>query len=213
MAILRIVLADDHKVLREQIRSLINSQSDMVVAGEAPDGHVALQQVRQLQPELLVLDISMPELSGLRVLEQIKAEDLRVRVLILSVFGETAFVRQLLAAGAGGYLLKKAAAEELPGAIRLVAAGGTYVDASMSRKIATVVEPQALRPATAGDKLTDLEREMICQLALGYTYHEIATHLNISLEAFLTYKTRILAKLSLQSRAQIARFAIAQGWI
>jgi len=212
MPTLRIVLADDNQMLRDQIKSLINSQIDMVVAGEAADGRAALLHVRQLQPDVLVMDISMPQFNGLQVMEQLKQEGSPVRVLILTIFGEAAYLRPLLAAGAAGYVLKRAAAEELIRAIRAVAAGGTYLDPSLADKVGRGVPTVAFPPPHP--ELTEPERHLLLYIARGYSKSEIASQLHMSVEAFETAKTRLMAKLSpLHSRADLMRFVIERGWL
>lgn len=216
---LRLVLADDNQMFREQIRSLIDSQTDMIIAGEAADGRAALQQVRQLQPDVLVLDISMPDINGLQVMEQLKQDGSPVRVLILTIFGEAAYLRHLLTAGAMGYLVKRAAAEELIGAIRAVAAGGTYLDPSLAGELPVtfldvgrgVSEP--LHVAPTDPELTELERDLLRCVARGYSKSEIASQLHISVPTVEICKAHLTTKLSLHSRAQIVRFVIKHGWL
>src|SRR5687768_3062535 len=135
MRVLRIVLADDHIVMREGLRSLINAQPDMEVVGEASDGRVALVKAREFRPDVVVMDVSMPELNGIQATEQLKRERPEVKVLALTAYDDSGYLRQLLEAGASGYVLKKVAAEELIKAIRVVAAGGVYLDPTMAGKV------------------------------------------------------------------------------
>src|SRR2546423_5135800 len=134
MSTLRIFLADDHVVLREGLRSLVNAQSDMMVVGEAGNGRAALQQVREIQPDVVIMDVSMPELNGIQVTERLKRAYEKIMVLILTAHDDSGYLRQLLEVGASGYVLKKAAADGLIKAIRVVSAGGVYLDPSLAGK-------------------------------------------------------------------------------
>lgn len=191
----------------------------MMVVGEAADGRSALRLVRELQPDVLVLDISMPELDGIQVMEQLKEEGSRMRVLILTAFGEAIFLRQLLAAGAAGYLLKQAPADELIGAIRAVAAGGTYLDPLLADKVASTLKAGRGVPSPpplqggAAQGLTELERDVLRFVARGHTNAEITSQLNIRGEAVGRCRARLMTKLGLHTRAEIVRFAIEQGWL
>jgi DNA-binding NarL/FixJ family response regulator len=142
---LRIFLADDHTVMRAGLKSLVNAQADMDVVGEADNGRAALQRARELQPDVIILDVSMPDLNGIQVTERLKRTCQKVTVLVLTAHDDNGYLRQLLEVGASGYVLKKAAAEELINAIRVVAAGGVYLDPSLAGK---VVGSEASRRAT-----------------------------------------------------------------
>jgi DNA-binding NarL/FixJ family response regulator len=204
---LRIVLADDHIMLRQGIKSLICAQPDLEVVGEAANGEEALRKVKELQPDLLVMDISMPELNGIQVMERLKQTGSTTRVIGLTAFGETAYLRHLLAAGASGYVLKQAAFEELIAAVRAVAAGGT-------RKVVSgFVEHKKLRGSREGDELSEREREVLRCVARGYTNKEIASQLNISVKTVETHKANFMEKLGLHTRAEIVRFALHRGWL
>src|SRR2546423_11392574 len=135
MSTLRIFLADDHVVVRERLRSLVNAQSDMMVVGEAGNGRAALQQVREIQPDVVIMDVSMPELNGIQVTERLKRAYEKIMVLILTAHDDSGYLRQLLEVGASGYVLKKAAADGLIKAIRVVSAGGVYLDPSLAGQV------------------------------------------------------------------------------
>ena len=135
MTKLRIFLADDHAVVREGLKSLVNAQPDMEVIGEAADGRTAWEQAKACQPDIVVMDLSMPQLNGAQATERLKQACPQVKVLALTVHEDKGYVHQLLQAGASGYVLKLAATEELIHAIRIVAAGGVYLDPTMARKI------------------------------------------------------------------------------
>lgn len=193
---------------------LIDSEPDMEVIGEAENGQVALDQVKALEPDLLVMDISMPEMSGLQLMGHLQREGLAVRVLALTAFGDVAYLRQLLATGTAGYLLKNAAGEDLIEAIRVVAAGGTYLDPAVAGKVVSgFIERKKVRGTRESDELSGREREVLGDVAQGYTNKEIATRLHISVKTVETHKSNLMEKLGLHSRAELVRYAIQQGWL
>ncbi|MBA3512988.1 MAG: response regulator transcription factor [Pyrinomonadaceae bacterium] len=214
MGKLRIFLADDHAVVREGLKSLVNAQPDMEVVGEAGDGRATWQRAKQLQPDVVVMDISMPELNGVQATERLKGECPEVRVLALTVHEDTSYLRQLLQAGASGYVLKRGAAEELIHAIRTVAAGGVYLDPSLAgRVVSRYIGSQAPNGASQRGDLSERETDVLRLIALGYSNKEIAAQLGISVRTVETYKTRLMVKLDLSSRADIVRYALHQGWL
>jgi DNA-binding NarL/FixJ family response regulator len=214
MTELRIFLADDHAVVREGLKALINSQPDMQVIGEAEDGRAACQWARDLQPDIVILDVSMPHLNGAQAAEQLKRVCPNARVLALTVHEDTGYLRQLLEAGAAGYVLKRSAAEELIRAIRIVAAGGVYLDPNLAGKVVDrFVRKQSTNDALQGSDLSDRETEVLRLVAQGYSNKEIAAQLNISIKTVETYKARSIEKLGLHSRVEIVRYALQQGWL
>lgn len=211
---LRIFLADDHVVVREGLKVLINAQSDMEVVGEAGNGRDALRKTRDCRPDLIIMDVSMPELNGAAATEQLKRERPEIRVLALSVHEDKSYLRKLLEAGASGYMLKRAAAAEVIQAIRTVAGGGMYLDPQMAGKVVdSFVRKPPLRGEIAGSELSDRETEVVRLIAQGYTNKEIATRLELSVKTVETYKARSMEKLGLDSRAEIVRYALEQGWL
>jgi DNA-binding NarL/FixJ family response regulator len=213
MTKLRVILADDHAVVREGLKALVNGQPDMEVVGEAGDGRAAVQQVQELRPDVVVMDVSMPEVSGAQAAEQLKQSCPLVKVLALTVHEDKGYLRQLLAVGAAGYVLKRAAAEELIHAIRTVAAGGVYLDPTLAGK---VVGGFVRNPATgtpAGEDLSERETEVIRLLARGHSNKEIAARLGLSIKTVETYRARSLEKLGLNSRADLVRYAVLRGWL
>ncbi|MGB8511159.1 MAG: response regulator transcription factor [Pyrinomonadaceae bacterium] len=214
MSKLRVYLVDDHSILREGLALLVNSQPDMEVVGQAGDGEEALEGISALAPEVVVLDVSMPKLGGAETTERLKLSFPHIRVLVLTRHGEQSYLRQLLRAGASGYVLKKAAAEELIGAIRAVAAGGTYLDSSLAGHVVdNYVGQQAAKTSSRGGNLSEREAEVLRLIALGHSNKEIASQLNISVRTAETYKVRLMEKLGLNSRAEIVRYALQQGWL
>ncbi|HVS82142.1 MAG TPA: response regulator transcription factor [Pyrinomonadaceae bacterium] len=212
---LRIFLADDHVVMREGLRSLVNAQADMGVVGEADNGRAALLKASELQPDVIVMDVSMPELNGIQVTERLKRIAPRIKVLVLTAHDDSGYLRQLLEVGASGYVLKKAAAEELIKAIRVVAAGGVYLDPSFAGKVlgGYVGGRKRLRGASQGNNLSERESEVLRLVAWGYTNKEVAAYLSLSVKTIETHKGNFMGKLDLKSRAEVVRYALRQGWL
>jgi DNA-binding NarL/FixJ family response regulator len=207
-------LADDHAMLREGLRSLVNAQADMEVVGEAGDGRAALSMARELQPDVVVMDISMPELNGIQATVRLKGCCQRSKVLVLTAYDDNGYLRQLLEAGASGYVLKRAAAEELVKAIRVVAAGGLYLDPALAgRVVSGYVGRRRMRGAAQGAELSEREEEVMRLVAWGYTNKEVAAYLNISVKTVETHKTNLMEKLDLKGRADVVRYALRQGWL
>ena len=201
-------------VLREGLKSLINAQPDLEVIGEAGNGQEALQKVQELHPDVVVMDLSMPEMNGLQATERLRQVCPQVKVLALTALEDQDYFRQLLKIGASGYLLKYAAAEELIQAIRRVAAGGIYLDPTL----AGVVVDNYIREPSSGaagreSELSDRETEVLRLIAWGYTNKEIAAQLHLSTKTVETHKANLMAKLNLSSRADIVRYASRRGWL
>jgi DNA-binding NarL/FixJ family response regulator len=211
---LRVFLVDDHVVVREGLKALINAQPDMVVSGEAGDGRAACEQVKKLRPDVVIMDVSMPEMSGAQATEWLRREYAPVKVLALSVHEDKGYLRQILEAGASGYVLKRAAAEELIRAIRTVATGGVYLDPSLAGKVVGgFVRKPAGKGAPEGEELSDREAEVVRLTAAGYSNKEIAGRLDLSVKTVETYKARSLEKLGLHSRSDLVRYALERGWL
>jgi DNA-binding NarL/FixJ family response regulator len=211
---LRIFLADDHVVMRQGLRSLVNAQADMDVVGEADNGRAALLKARELQPDVIVMDVSMPELNGIQVTERLRRDCRKIKILVLTAHDDSGYLRQLLGVGASGYVLKKAAAEELINAIRVVAAGGVYLDPALAGKVVCgYVGKRRLRGESQGHDLSEREAEVLRLVAWGYTNKEIAGYLNISVKTVETHKANLMEKLDLKSRVEVVRYALRQGWL
>lgn len=211
MSPLRVFLTDDHAVVRAGLTALVNAQPDMTVVGTAADGLTACRQIPQLQLHVVVMDVSMPGLTGSQATARLRAECPAVRVLALTVHEDKGYIRQLLAAGAAGYVLKRAAAEELIHAIRAVAAGGVYLDPSMAGKLVGGFVRKAADAAVG--ELSERETEVAQRTAAGHTNKEIAAHLELSVKTVETYRARAMEKLGLRSRADLVRYAFQQGWL
>lgn len=213
-AVLRIVLADDHPIVREGLKQLVNAQPDMRVVGEAADGEAACRAASALSPDVLVIDLSMPVLGGAEATERIRRECPAVKVLALTVHEERLYLTQLLRAGASGYVLKRAAAAELVRAIRTVAAGGTYIDPSLAGAVVEgYLDSQHLASQPPHDTLSDREREVLVRVARGFSNKEIAAELALSVKTVETYKGRVADKLGLRTRVAIVRYAAQHGWL
>lgn len=212
----RILLADDHAVLRAGLRMLLSVEPDMQVIGEADSGRQAVEQAAALQPDIVLLDVTMPDLDGLAALPQLKAAAPQARVLILTMHQDEAYLRQALQAGAAGYVLKKAADTELLSAIRAVAQDEIYVHPAMTRLLLGDLLPE--HPASTADaeahlwrSLSEREQQVVRGIVLGYTSEEIAEKYHLSVKTVYTYRSRAMLKLELENRAQLVDFALRLG--
>ena len=209
---LRILLADDHAIVREGLKMLISMQPDMEIVGEAGDGESAWRLGVELQPDIVVMDVSMPELNGAQATERLKVSCPNVKVIALSAHADEIHVRQLLAAGASGYVLKRTIAEELTKAIRAVARGGTYLDPAVAGKIVGgYVDPE--NSGGVNHNLSVREQQVLIDVARGYTNKEVAARLNLSVKTIEGHKARIMEKIDVTSRAGIVRYALRQDWL
>lgn len=211
--IIRILIADDHSVVREGLRSLVESHPGLAVVGEAATGQEAYRLACELLPKVLLLDISMPG-GGLETAERITRDCPAVRVLALTMHEERGYVLRLLRAGAAGYVPKRAASADVIRAIRAVAAGGTYVDASLAGDLLTT-PARRVSPATPDSKaeLTAREQEVLRLVARGYTNREIGDALEIGVKTVETHKANGMAKLGIRSRAALVHYAIGEHWL
>jgi two-component system response regulator NreC len=207
-----ILVADDHKIFREGLRALIDRQKGMRVVAEAEDGRRAVRLAEELEPDVVVMDVSMPQLNGFEATRQIVARIPRVRVLALSMHSEEPYVGEMLAAGASGYLLKDCAFEELAGAIDTVMSGRVYLSPDITARVVEdyVRQYAGPRPA-ASSRLSGREREVVQLLAEGRAIKEIADLLHVSAKTVETHKNRIMKKLSLASIAELTKWAIRAG--
>ena len=206
---IRVLVVDDHAVVRSGLRLLLAAEEDIEPVGEAGSARDAIFQARALKPDVILLDIVMPEQTGLDVLPQLMHESPGVKVLILSMQDEPRYVREAFAAGASGYVLKEAADNEVVAAVREVAGGGRYVNPALGARL-VAAEAEAERLADE-DPLSDREREVLRLLALGHTNQEIAKRLYISVRTAETHRAHIMQKLRLQTRADLVAYALERG--
>lgn len=208
----RVLLADDHMVVRVGVRALVESEPDLEVVGEAANGAQALALACSLRPDVVVMDISMPEMDGLTATRRIRAECPQSQVLILTVHAQERYLFPVLKAGGAGYVLKSTVDTELLDAIRTVARGGAFLYADATRLLLEDYINHLSRPTQdLLDTLTDREREVMTSIALGHTAKEVAEQLTISPKTVETYRARIMEKLNLQSRADLVKYALARG--
>ena len=209
MSPVRVLIVDDHAVVRSGLRLLLAAEEDIEPVGEAGNAKDGLFQARALKPDVILLDVVMPDQSGLDVLPQLIHENPQAKVLVLSMQDDPQYVRQAFAAGASGYVLKEAADNEVVGAIREVARGGRYVHPELGARLITAEADERRREAD--DPLSEREREVLRLLALGHTNQEIAKMLFISVRTAETHRAHIMQKLNLQTRAELVRHALDQG--
>ncbi len=212
---IRVVLADDHRMMREGIRAMLERRSDIQVVGEAADGREAVRLASQLCPDVVVMDVSMPLLNGIEATRHIRRDCPDVRVLILTVHESQEYVAQLLAAGASGYIIKKAGGDELLNAIHAVARGEAFLHPAVAKVVVEdyVQRLQVGQGVGAGDVLSDREREVLQLIAEGYTNREIADLLHVSIKTVQNHRSKIMSKLDLHDRGELIKYAIQQGII
>jgi DNA-binding NarL/FixJ family response regulator len=213
---LRILLADDHETVRAGLKMIVNAQADMEVVGEACDGRAAVASAQELLPDIVVMDVSMPHLNGLKATEKLMACCPQVHVLALTRHTDDGYLQQILRAGASGYVLKQSPPAELLHAIRAVAAGGKYLDPSVTGKVMGTYAGRSasLRgDAQRGRDLSDREAEVLRHIAWGYSNKEIAARLELSVKTVEAHKANAMKRLGMTSRIDIVRFALLQGWL
>jgi two-component system response regulator NreC len=209
-----IVLADDHKVVRQGLRALLEAESDFRVVGETGDGLEAVQLVERLKPDVLVLDLMMPGLSGLEVTRQVGRLSPQTRVVVLSMHASQAYVLEALRNGAAGYVLKESSTEDLVRALREVTAGRRYLSAPLSeRAIEAYVQMSQEATLDPYETLTNREREVLHLVAEGHTNVEIAARLSISPRTAETHRANLMRKLDLHTQTDLIRFALRRGII
>jgi DNA-binding NarL/FixJ family response regulator len=214
MSKLRILLAEDHETVREGLRMIINAQADMEVIGEAGDGREAVARATELLPDIIVMDVSMPQLNGLKATEKLKAICPQVKVLTLTRHTDDGYLQQLMRAGASGYVLKQSPPTELLHAIRAVAGGGKYLDPAVADKVMGnyLRRSASLRGDTQGS-LSEREAEVLRLIAWGHSNKEIAARMGLSVKTVEAHKANAMKRLGMHSRIDIVRFALLQGWL
>ena len=209
---IRLLLADDHTVLRAGLRLLLDSQEDMIVIGEAISGEEAIEKARALKPDVVLLDISMPGMGGLNAISRISNEEI-TKVLMLTMHQDKEYLQQALSEGAKGYVLKQAADTELLDAIRRVARGEVYVDKQLAQELFKNMYRSDNSGRTAASSLSEREKEVLKLVALGYTNKEIGESLSVSIKTVETHKAKIMEKTGCQRRSELVRYAIQNGFI
>ena len=210
----RVLMVDDHPVVLAGLKALVEADPDFQVVGNARDGRTALRLAKQLLPDVVVLDISMPEMNGIEVATALLAERPECRVLVLTVHEDRAYLRQLVEAGVSGYLLKRSASEELIRALHAVVSGGMYLDPAIAGKVVGRTAKGAVHPQLGqAAELSERETDVLRLVAGGHSNKEISARLNISVKTVETYKARAMEKLGYRSRVELVRYAADQGWL
>ncbi|CAG0942519.1 Oxygen regulatory protein NreC [Anaerolineae bacterium] len=215
MSKIRVLVCDDHTILRDGIKLLLNSQPDMEVVGEAVDGREAVEQARTLKPDVIIMDIAMPGLNGLEATKQIRRDDPNARVLVLTMYESDEYVSRMLEAGVLGYVLKKAAGSELVHAIRAIHQGEAFLYPSITKRL---VEDYLRRVETGQERdsfngLTEREREVLQLVAEGHPNRNIAEILNVSIRTVQNHRAHIMEKLGMHDRGELIKYAIQKGII
>ena len=208
---IKILIADDHAIVREGLKQILAETSDMVVAGEATNGHEVLEHVRREDWDLVLLDLAMPGKDGLETLKELKLEKPKLPVLVLSIYPEEQYAVRLLKAGAAGYLTKESAPEELIAAIRKVSQKGKYISSSLAEKLAFYLEAGAEKPLH--EMLSDREYKVMLMIASGKTVKEIAYEMFLSIKTVSTYRVRALNKMGMNNNAEFTYYAVKHGLV
>ena len=213
MRSIRVLLVDDHALVREGIRSLLQLYEDIEVVGEAGDGREAIQKTRELEPDIVVMDISMPSMGGVEATRQILKEKPAAKIVVLSRYDNLSYARSLLEAGALGYVPKKAVSTELAAAIRAVYNGDVFLHPSIAKGVTKdyVQLIRSEREKEPYERLTDREKEILKLLAEGYSSHQIAERLYLTAKTVLNYRKNIMEKLSVENLSQLIKYAIKIG--
>jgi two-component system, NarL family, response regulator NreC len=208
--VIKILLADDHTIVRQGLKLILAAHADMQVLGEAANGREAVELAAKLHPDIVLMDVAMPELNGIEATRQMVAANARIRILVLSMHKESVYVREILRAGARGYILKDAIDTELLTAIRSVARGDGYISPAVSGALLNDFRGNAANPI---DLLSPREREVLQLIAEGKTNKEIATRLNLSVYTVDSHRGKVMEKLNLHSTGELVRFAMKQGLV
>ncbi len=209
----RVLIADDHAIVRAGLRTLIGAEAGLELVGEAAGGYEAIAMVEKARPDVLVLDLSMPDLDGISVTRNIKPRFPDLRILVLTLHEDEALLKEAIKAGAAGYVLKRAAEAELISAIQVILRGDLYIDPSMIRGLLGEPRPIPAPPTNARENLTSREKEILKLIVDGYTNRQIGVHLNISVRTVEGHRANISDKLGLHSRVELVRYARDHGMI
>jgi len=206
---IRIVIADDHAIVREGLKRIVSEIPDMQVVGEAADGTEVMQRVRELDFDIIVQDLSMPGRSGMELIKLVRAEKPKLRILVLSMHQELQYAVRAIKSGASGYLTKESAPAELEQAIRKIAGGGAYVTPEVAEQLALGAMPGST--ANPHESLSDREFEVFRMLAAGASVTDIATRLKLSVKTVSTHKANLMHKMGLHNASELVRYAMKHG--
>ncbi len=210
---IKVLIADDHAIVRTGLRALIHSEPTMELVGEAAGGFEAIELIEKSQPNVLVLDLSMPDLDGIAVTKKIKPQFPDLRILVLTIHDDEALLKAALKAGASGYILKHAAETELISAIHSILRGDLYIDSSMVRKLLSDDALPVVAPLQSTESLTPRETEVLKLIVQGYTNRQIGEELSISVRTAESHRANLCGKLGLHSRVELVRYARQHGLI
>jgi len=213
MAKIRVLIADDHETVREGLKLILTSQSDIEVVGDAGDGRIAIELAKNLRPDVVVMDISMPSLNGLKATIRVKECCPETNVLALTRHKDDGYLQQILRAGASGYVLKQSSPAELVHAIRAVAKGGKYLDPAVAGRVMGSFAGRNVLNTEKFAELTDREAEVLRLISWGHSNKDIANRLDLSVKTVEVHKTNAMKKLGMNSRIDIVRYAVLQGWM
>jgi two-component system response regulator NreC len=207
---IRVLLAEDHETVRQGLRMLLDDQPDIEVVAEAANGSEAVRHCKTAQPQVVVLDISMPEMNGLAAARAIRQVSPNAAIVVLTRYDDAAYVQEMMTAGAAAYVLKQSRSTELLSAVRAVASGGRYVDAKLSDRAMPTSEP---RVAPRPSPLSGREKEVLRMMAIGHSNKAIAADLKISVKTVEVHKANAMRKLALHGRIDVVRYALLHGWL
>lgn len=213
MSKVRVLIAEDHETVREGLKLIINAQPDLEVIAEASEGYEAIRQARELEPDVVLMDISMPGLNGLKATEKLKECCPQVQVIALTRHKDDGYLRQVLRAGASGFVLKQSPPSELIHAIRAVRSGGKYLDPAVAERVLGSFAGKHSFTSNENSSLTEREIEVLRLIAWGHSNKEIAVHLGLSVKTVEVHKANAMKKLGIQGRTHIVRYALLQGWL
>jgi DNA-binding NarL/FixJ family response regulator len=210
---IRVLLVDDHPLLRAGLKTLLAVEPDLQVVAEADNGDDGVRLALELHPDVVLMDLSLPGLTGTEATTRIVAQDRSIRVLVLTAHDDLAYARTLLDAGAAGFALKRGVCDELVSALRTVAGGGTYVDPSLASSLIQSPPGSRRNGGATVTALSERESEVVRLIAEGHTSKEMAQALGLSPRTLETYKARAMSKLNLRTRAELIRYALRRGWL
>ena len=213
MVKVRVMLADDHRMMREGLRVFVGRQADMEVVAEADNGKTAVALAQKFQPDVLVMDVSMPEMNGLRATEILHESHPSIKVLSVTRHTDGGYLQQMLRAGARGYVLKQSGSDELVRAIRAVAGGHSYLDPAITQQVIGVVSDSSTNAAHWETNLSNREEEVLRLIAWGAVSRQIAARLGVSIKTVESHKANAMSKLGMTNRLDIVRYAVLRGWL